>query len=219
MNLWWPQWKPRPRHCYCHAHHIESPNLQPNWLRQVTPWQFYLSTNCKLHFHCQTLPADSNKQTGLEDEVSQPLTPDVVFIQLPMFGLQTNRSFKAVKIMCQQVWLHPSRLTFTHDMKSIISREREWIQGNAYTNCFSPVMLLRSDVTAGQPLCLQMSCNILMKHDDRSYLSKIHYNAMKEQVSAPVSWNAPWSCRWKHTDLDNVVVPVFSMHGLHSADV
>lgn len=44
--------------------------------------------------------------------MSQPLTPDV-FILLPVFGLQTNHSFKALMIMCHQVWIHPSLLTFT----------------------------------------------------------------------------------------------------------
>lgn len=54
-----------------------------------------------------------NKQAVLVDAVSQPLTPDVVFILLPVFGLQTNHSFKALMITYHQVWLHPSLLTFT----------------------------------------------------------------------------------------------------------
>lgn len=32
---------------------------------------------------------------------------------LPLFGLHINRSFKALMILCHQVWLHPSLLTFT----------------------------------------------------------------------------------------------------------
>lgn len=55
------------------------------------------SGNCT--WHAKLYHLTYSKQAVLVDTVSQSLTPDVFILQ-PMFGLQTNRSFKARIIMC-----------------------------------------------------------------------------------------------------------------------
>lgn len=62
-----------------------------------------------------------NKQAVLVvNAESRPLTPDVVFILLPVFGLQTNHSFKADHVPSSLATPFP--VDFHHDMKSIICR-------------------------------------------------------------------------------------------------
>lgn len=169
-----------------------------------------LSTNCKLQVQCQTLPVNWNKQAVLV--VSQLLSPDVVFILLPVFGLQTNHSFKALMIICNQAWLHPSRLTFTMIWK-ILSAEKE----------------TESKETLTLKLCFTIKGGPQMT----GWGSQIHWrckiSGMSSWWQVAFSWNSlsyhclssglGWGLCLKQSDLDDVVVAIFSMDSLDCTDV
>lgn len=194
----------------CYSHFISLKTLNCTW-------------NAILHQ--RTL----NKQAVLVDPVSQPLTPDVVFLLLPVFGLETNHSFKALMITYHQVWLHPSLLAFSSWYERFYQQGMATASKGKFTldSVFYHVILQKncsSDDQCGSsktrlPRLKQMlgrGNHLLLKR--WGLCKNLHFwwtfTSHKRLIS-------DWSRRLfgKQTDLDDIVVAVLSMDGLHCTDI
>lgn len=166
-----------------------------------------------------------NKQAVLVDPVSQPLTPDVVFLLLPVFGLQTNHSFKALMITYHQVWLHPSLLAFSSWYERFY---QQGIQGKVHTGfgvlpC-DPAKNCSSDDQRGSSKTRLPRLKQTLGRGNNPLLKR--WGLCKNlnvwwTFTSHKRFISDWSRRLfgKQTDLDDIVVAVLSMDGLHCTDI